>query len=87
MSGHRCCPTCGANIGTGNLCLACGFKGCEDNDHSWMSAGDPSVGIPWHSECRECGMTDDADLSDDDIDIDDDYSGVSYSGLGEGSAP
>jgi hypothetical protein len=76
VSGNRYCPTCGAGIGTANLCLACGFTGCEDDDHTWKSAGDPSVGIPWHDECRECGMTDDGP-SHDDYDFDDDYRATS----------
>jgi hypothetical protein len=62
MSGHRYCPSCTADIGTKNRCLACGFTGCEDDDHDWKSAGDPSVGIPWYCECRECGLVDDEEI-------------------------
>lgn len=74
MSGNRNCGSCAAEIGSANLCLACGWTGCDEDDHEWKSQGDPSVGIPWHCECKHCGLTDDEDASGhyDDYDFDDD---------------
>ncbi len=53
------CPGCGQSI-TLNVCLVCGWEGCDDHDFECIAA-EPDVGLNGYLECNDCGLQIDDD--------------------------